>query len=815
MAELLQDVRYALRALRRSPGLAAAAILTLALGIGANSAIFSVVNGVLLKPLPYAQPERLVTVVSQFPTMGFDRFWISPPEYMELQERSRSYAAIGAYRTGAASVSTAGDPVRVTSAIATAELFQALGVPPLLGRTFGPDEDVPNGEPVVVLSHGLWQRAFGADPALVGQAIDVNGVRRTVLGIMPPGFDVADAGVEVWLPAALDRANRTNRGSHYLEVVARLAPGVTLEQARAEMRSLVARWGEEVGAGYHSPHPENHPLLIHELQEQLVGDARTALLLLLGAVGFVLLIACANVANLLLAKAEARQKEIAVRAALGAGRLRLLRQFLTESVTLAAIGGALGLAFGYAGLRLLLAGATGIPRADEIVLDVTVIAFTAAVSLATGLLFGLAPLQHLSHRALGLAIRQGGQRTTAAAGRLRRLLVVMEVALAVVLVVGSGLMLRSLAELQRVDVGFEPEGLVTFQLYLPPAGYPDAPAQVGFYERLARRVSALPGVQGFAAMSGLPPRRDLDANDMEFEGVPEVPGGPAHNIDYWQFVTADYFATMGIPIVDGRAFTASDDGAAGPVALINETAARLFWPGQNPIGRRLRPGFGDPEAPWFTIIGIVKDVKQGGIESETGTEVYWHYPQIAQVFGNVPRTMNVVVRTAAEPLALAPLLRQEVRAMDPGLPLADLRTMQENIGLALSRPRFIARLLTVFAALALTLAAVGTYGVMSYSVAERQRELGIRLAIGAAPGRLLRQVLREGLGLAAAGLALGVGGALLVTRLLASLLYGVSSTDPASFILAPLILTLVAAAACYLPARRATRVDPATVLRED
>ncbi|HEX6306856.1 MAG TPA: ABC transporter permease [Longimicrobiales bacterium] len=814
MAELLSDVRHSIRSLARSPGFAIVALLTLALGIGANSAIFSVLNGVVLRPLPYHEPDRLVRVASQFPGLGFDKFWISPPEYMELRERMRSLTSFGAYRTGMASVGGGDAPLRVTSSVATADLFETLGVAARLGRPFNAEEDLPGGDDVVTLSYELWQRAFGGDPDIVGRHIIVNGSDARVTGVMPPGFDVADARVEIWIPGQLDPANRQNRASHFLDVVARVAEGATFEQARAELDVLVSQW-VDMNPDTHVPSPDGHPLFITGLQEDLIGGTRPALLLLFGAVGFVLLIACANVANLLLARAESRQKEIAVRAALGAGRGRLVRQFLTEGVVLSLIGGVLGLVLGYAGVRVLLAtNPRGIPRALEIGLDANVLLFTLAVAIATGLLFGLAPALHLTRRSVTQSLRDGTGRTTASGARqqVRRLLVVSEVALAVVLVVGSGLMLRSFAELQKVDPGFEPDGLLSFQLFLPAAIYPDPTDQAAFFERLLERLRAIPGVTAAAAMSGLPPRRDVNANDTEFEGFVPTEDGPAQNTDYWQFVTRDYLETMRIPLQDGRLFTYADEGGA-PVVLVNERLVQVFYPDMNPIGRRLRPP-GDG-IPWLTIVGVVKDVKQGGLAEETGTEVYFLYPQTARSVGFAPRAMNIVLRTDGDPLRLAGAVREQVRALDPQLPAANMASMEEVLSDSISGPRFITLLLSIFAVVALALAAIGTYGVMSYAVVQRRQEIGIRMALGARASSVLGMVLGQGFIVAAIGLGLGVAGAFALTKLMSSLLFNVTATDPLAFVSAPLLLALVALTACYIPARRATRVDPASVLKQE
>jgi predicted permease len=520
MSTLAADLRFAVRNLLKSPGFAVVTILTLALGVGANAAMFSVVNGVVLRPLGYPEPDRLVRIVSQFPAMGFDTFWISPPEYFELRERSRSFQALGAYTVDAANLSGADRPQRVISVGASPDLFAALGVRPLLGRTFAPDEDLPNAAPTVILSYDTWRNVFGGDPSIVGRAVDKDGSKTTVVGVMPEGFDVFDAGAEVFEPIGMDPADRTNRrGNHLLHLVGRLRAGVTIEQARAELDTLVRTWRDVVPRG-HVPGYPNHQLLMNPLQEDLVGGARTALLVLQGAVGFVLLIACANLANLLLARAESRHREFAIRTALGAGRGRLVRQFLTEAVLLSVVGGAVGLTLAAVGVRALLAAYPGsIPRASEIGIDPQVLLFTLIVAVLTGCLFGLAPVLHLDPAAVALAVKEGGQRTTGGArNHTRRGLVVAEVALAVMLVVGAGLMLRSLWNILQVDPGFRRDQLVTFGINLPPAAYQEGVARVSFFQRLQEQLGALPGIQGVAMLGGLPPKRQVDANDTDIEG---------------------------------------------------------------------------------------------------------------------------------------------------------------------------------------------------------------------------------------------------------------------------------------------------------
>jgi len=809
----MKEVLHAMRGLLRRPGFTVVAVLTLGLGIGANTAIFSVVNGVVLEPLRYPDSERLVMLTSAFPGLGFDEFWISPPEYMEISEQVRAFETVGAYNTYQASIGADEQPERVDAAAVSWQLLDVLRVPPLLGRAFGPEEDQPGAPPVMLLSHELWERAFGADREILGRSIDVNGTATTVIGVMPEGFDVNESGSELWVPLGLDWGNRGNFGSHYLYLVARLAPGITVEAATNEVNAFVQRYPDEMPSGHISP--ENHPLNLVQLQEEVVGDVRPALMILLGAVGFVLLIACANVANLLLARAQDRHKEVAVRAAMGAGHGRLLRQFLTEGIILSLMGALLGTALAYGSLELLRTASPGdVPRLSEVDLDGTVLLVTTAIAIATGIFFGLAPTRHVATSQLASALREGGTRSTSSAGqrRLRSLLVITETALALILAVGAGLMIRSFGALNSVEPGFEPAGLLTFQIYLPPSSYPDGQAQLAFQERLTESLQAEPGVSGVAAMSGLPPVRRLNANDTEFEGYVQTQDSPPQNVDYYQTITHDYLQTMGIEIVDGRGFEPTDDGGAVPVALVNETLAQRFYPGENAIGKRLRPSGG---GPFLEIVGVVADVKQGGLEQPVGTELYFHYPQAAALDG-APRTMNFVVASGGEdPTAVAPAVRRHVWDIDGTLPVSGLQAMTDVMGDAMARARFLTTLLAGFAGLALLLAAVGTYGVMSYAVGQRSRELGIRMAIGAEASRVQALVLREGLRVAAVGLVIGIAGAWVLTGIMESILFDIGARDPLSFAAGPVLLTLVAVAACWIPARRATRVDPVTVLREE
>jgi predicted permease len=702
----------------------------------------------------------------------------------------------------------------VVSVGTSPDLFAALGVQPLLGRTFTPQEDLPQAAPTVVLSYATWQNVFGGDPSIVGRAVDKDGAKTTVIGVMPEGFDIFDAGAETFEPIGMDPANRMQRrGNHLLHLIGRLRDGVTIESARAELDTLVRSWREAVPKGHVPSYPQ-HRLLMNPLQEDLVGGARTALLVLQGAVGFVLLIACANLANLLLARAESRHREFAIRTALGAGRGRLLRQFLTEAVLLSLLGGVVGLVLGTIGVRALLASYPGgVPRAAEIGTDPQVLLFTLVIAVFTGCLFGFAPVLHLNPSTVALAIKEGGQRTTGGArNHTRRALVVAEVALAVMLVIGAGLMLRSFWNLMQVDAGFRREQLVTFGINLPQAAYPKPDARVQFFTRLLGRLREIAGVQSVAALAGLPPKRRVDANDTDIEGYTAPEKGPFENVDYYQAVTVGSLEALGIPVVEGRSFEPTDE-SGGPVVLVNQTMAKTFWKGESAIGHRVRPG--GPNTPWMTIVGVVRDMKQGGLDARTGTELFFNLEQLPRVAGFAYSQMNIVMRTSLPVSSLASQVQQVVATMDPALPVINLQTMDDVFSDSTARPRFLAQLLGGFALLALVLAAVGTYGILSYLVTERRREIGIRMALGANRGLVLGMVMGQGMLLAVAGVVIGVLGALAVNRVIATLLFGVEPTDPAT--IAGVVATIagVALLACYLPARRATLVDPMLVLRNE
>jgi predicted permease len=808
------DLLYALRHLWKHPGFAVITVLTLALGIGANTAIFSVVNGVVLRPLPYPDPGRLVFITSQFPALGFNQFWVSAPEFVEFRERNQAFEDVGAYRSGAVNLGTQDQPRRVVSAVITSELMPVLGVAPIRGRHFTRADTLPGAEDVAALSSEVWQSAFGRDESVLGRVIPIDGVPTRIVGIMPPGYDVHDQRIQVWLPLTLDPANPGNRGGHFLYLVGRLKRDVTLAQARADVETMLQKWGT-INRDAHVPNPQQHRIRLDALQDDLVGGIKTALWVLQGAVAFVLLIACANLANLLLARAESRGREFAIRSALGAGRWRLLRQFLTEGIVLALMGGIVGAVIGMAGLRAVLAAnPDSIPRSSEIGLDPAVLLFTIAISILTGLLFGMAPLLHLRERAVTTSLKESGQRTTAgsARARVRSGLVMAEVALAVVLVIGAGLLIRSFWNLLSVEAGFNRSHLVTFGVVLPGAAYRTPQSSVDFFTRLTRELSSQGGVQSVAAMTGLPPVRLVDANDTDFEGYTAPPEGPFENVDYYQTVTVDYLKTMGIPLIEGRDFSLADVTGA-PVVLVNETLARMFYKNGSAIGKRVKPG--GPQRPWFTIVGVVRDVKQGGVNAKTGSELYLLSEQTPAALNTARRNMNIVVRTGLPVESLAPQIRRIVQGMDSTLPIVKLRSMDDVFDESLSRPRFLAQFLGLFAGLALLLAAIGTYGILSYSVTERRREIGIHMALGATRSNVLGMVLGRGMRLTVVGLLAGLAAALGLTRLLQTQLFNVRPTDPVTMVSVAALIAAVAFAACYIPASRATRVDPMVVLRDE
>jgi putative ABC transport system permease protein len=813
MQTFLQDLKYALRMLKKNPAFTAVAILTLAVGIGANSAIFSVVNSVLLRPLPYRDPGQLVRVYSEFPTMQLQKFWLSPPELLDIQREAKSWEAIGAWAPTGQNVGTESEPLRVTAAAITRSLIDVLGVQPERGRNFTEEEDRNGGPNVVIISHGLWQKGFGGTSDIIGKQILVNSESCTVVGVMPANFGFPPGSndqVEVLLPFQFDPANPGNRGSHFLSVIGRLKPGVTIAQAQSEMSSLMAGWRSE-GRAQHLLNGTNHPVIMLGLHEDVVGAARKAVWLLMAAVGFVLLIACVNVANLLLARAESRHREFAVRLALGAGLRRMVRQFVAEGFLLVLIASILGVALAFVGLKVLLMFAPdSVPRTEEIGVGLPVLAFTIAVAVIAVFIFGLAPLAQVSERNLANWIRAAGQRAIRGGGQaLRKSLVITEIALALILVIGSGLMIRAFWKLQQVNTGFQPAGVVSFSLNLPSVKYKN-PERLQFVDSLEQKLGSIPGVTAVSVAGGLPPLRRINANDTEIEGYQPTPDGPAQNVDYWNVVGNDYFKAMKIRLVEGRTFALQDDNPNSmPVVLVNQALAKRFWTG-SPIGRRVNPGFADPKV-WFTIVGVVEDTKNAGMDKPAGPELYFQVRQVASQFlgGNV----SFVVHTANDTAQLEGSIRNAVRELDPSLPVYNLKPMTEVVSRSMVQPRFLALLLATFSGIALFLAAIGIYGVMAYSVAQRTQEIGVRMALGARPFHVLRLVLGQSLVMLVIGTVIGLVGAFALTRLIRTLLFEVTATDPLTYISVIGLLAVVALVACYIPARRAAKVDPLIALR--
>jgi putative ABC transport system permease protein len=813
MDALLQNLRFALRQLARRPAFTAVAVLTLALGIGVNTTIFSVVNSVLLRPLPYADSERVVMVWNSLALS--DKVLLSEPELMDYREGIRSFEQLAAYRPADANLTGTAEPERLPAAQVTANLFETLGSAALIGRPFTAQEDVPGRDDVAVLGHGLWQRRFGGDPSIVGTTVRVNGRLRTVVGVMPAEFRLPadfqnERPTELWLPLALNPDSLAGRGRHYLHGVARLRPGATVAQANAELELFTRRWVEEGVV-----RDERFSAFSVPVREEVVGDIRPALLILFAAVGFVLLIACANVANLLLARADERRKEIAVRAALGAGRGRIVGQLLTESVVLAALGGALGLVLARVGMEALVGLApASIPRLDTAALDGGVLLFTAGAALVTGLLFGSIPALQAARRDLVAPLKEGGRGATAGQSRqrVRRSLVVAEVALAVVLVIGAGLLIRSFQELRQVELGFDPENVLTLQLALPGTDYPQTADLVAFYPQLLERVEALPGVRSAGAVGLLPLAQTVGDWGIDLEGRERGPGDNFHG--FLQIVTPGYFETMRQPLVQGRFIEDTDRPDGLPAVVINETMAAVYWPGESALGKRLRIRARDDGA-WFTVVGVVRDIRHNAIVEESRNEMYFPHAQLPLALGGTTAAMTLVVRTASSPLALSGPVREVVRTLDPNLPVANLRSMEQVVAHALAEERFTMLLLASFAALALLLGAVGIYAVIAYAVSRRTHEIGIRMALGAGTGRILRMVVLQGIGLVGLGVAVGLLVAFGVTRVLSGFLYGVTATDPLTFLAVPVLLAAVALLASYLPARRAARVDPMVALRAE
>jgi predicted permease len=819
METFKQDLWFALRMMRKNFGFTTAAVLCLMLGIGATTGIFTVVNAVLLRPLPYSHPEQLVRVYTEFPTFpngGLPRFWTSAAEFFDLKKDTNSWATLDAWGVQGTNLGGKTQPVRVTAAYVSGTLLETLGVSPMMGRLITPADDAPGAPLVADISYGTWKSVFGGDADILGHETMLDGKKTTIIGVMPASFQFPPGEsdpAKVWTPVQLDPVNPGGRGSHNWYLLGRLKPGVTAPQAQSELVSLVQSYGEHKAPKTHSFDPKNHTLVSYPLQAEVVSGVRPALLMLLGAVAFVLLIASVNVANLLLARAEARRREIAIRGAMGASLGRLARQFVTEGILLALFGAALGLALSYAGVRLVqLTNAGGIPRADEIVMDWRVLVFTLVTSLVTGALFGLAPLVPLLVSGISGSLKDAAGSTTAAGGAqlFRRALVVGELAMALVLLIGCGLMLRAFWKLQEVHTGMAPENVITMRVSLPSGTYADNAKIAAFWDRLDQRITHMPGVQSAALVYGLPPLRPPNMNDTGIEGFVPREGGPIQNVDFYQSVSKDYFAAMGIRLMDGRLFDDRDAAGAPGVVIVNHTMANTFWPGQNAIGRRVQPGMGK-DNPWFTVVGVVDDVKNAGLDRPAGTELYIPYKQAAALGVS---DMYVVMRSqSGNPGGLAGAVGEQLNEIDGSLPLADVRLMDDVLERAQSRPRFLTLLLTLFSITALAIATVGIYGVVSYSVARRTKEFGLRMVLGAQTGDVLGLVMKQGAAMVGIGLIAGLVFAFLLTRLMASLLFAIAPTDALTFASVTAVLAVVALLACYIPARRATEVDPMQTLR--
>ena len=798
MDTLWQDLRHAARLLRRSPGFTTAAVVTLALGMGANTAMFSVVHAVMLRPLPYAEPDRLVRV----------RGGSSFPDLQDWVAQARSFDGLGAYRSHFLDLTGGAAAERVDGALVTGDLFRVLGARAERGRLLEARDDRPGGPKLIVLSHGFWQRRLGGDAGVVGRTVRFSTGEYEVVGVMPAGFSLPEVEAEAWAPLVPESPEEASaRGAHSLMAVGRLRPGTSLPAAQEDMDAIAARLS--------AAHPEENKdrrFVLNPLHQFLVRDVRGALLLLLGAVAFVLLIAATNVANIQLARAAARRKEIAIRASLGASRARLVRQLLAESVLLAVVGGAAGLVVANWITDLVVTmSPAGVPGIDLVRLDPRVLAFTAAVSVLTGLVFGLVPGLHGSRVSLVPSLKEGGRATGAPARqRLRSALVVSQVALALVLLVGAGLLLRSLQRLQSVDPGFDPARLVTFNLTPPMARYGDIPRRTRLFEDVLTRVVALPGVTAVGATSELPFGMGSLFHNFVIDGRPPLEPGREPEI-YSRSVSPSYLSTLGLSVLRGRALSPDDRAESPRVAVINEAAARQHFPGEDPIGRRIAWARA-PERVWITVVGIVGDVRAQELAEE---EVPALYTPMAQELRAWKTWMNVAVRTAEAPEGLAAAVRREVAAVDADIPVTKVRAMDDLITASVAPRRFNLLLLGGFAALALVLAGVGLHGVISYAVAQRTQEMGVRVALGAAPRDVVRLVLGQGLALTLGGVALGAAAALGLTRFLSTMLFGVRATDPATFIGVALLLVAVAALACYRPARRAARVDPLVALRGD
>ena len=816
MDALTRDLRHAFARLIRDRGFAAITIVTLALGIGANTAVFSLVKAALLSPLPYGDAEQL-TVIS-----GPDRAettHLSLQEVFNYPRETQSFVDIAGYQEYDASFTGGQEPELVRAGSATPNLFEVTRTPAAIGRTFNAADTAGGTSDVIVIAHGLWQRRFGGDLNVIGQTVQVNGRARTVIGVMPASFKLPNdfsslRPTEAWVPEVVNPTNLGAWGSRSYSGLARLKDGVSPHNASSELPLVAERW---VKAGYVRARPDGSlgalARRVIPAQEFVTGGMRNALLILFGSVGFVLLIACANVANLQLARADVRRREVAVRAALGADRGHIVRQLLTESVMLALAGAAAGLAVAWAGLQIVVTlRPANLPRIDETSLDGSVLGFTALLAIVTGILFGLLPALQLSRPDVTGVLKDGGRSGTGGRSRqlARRVLVVLQLASSVVLALAAGLLIRSLIELNRIDLGFNPQHVLTAQLQVPATDYPQPADVVRFHRQVTDRLAQIPGVRAAGSVRVLPLARQIGDWSIKIEGRPYIPEENP-NGDY-QAVTPGYFEAMQLKLIRGRFLTHADREGTQPVVVINDTMAARYWPGEDAIGRQFHMGTDDK--PWLTIVGIVANVRHNAVVEEGRAEMYVAHAQLPEHIGGAPRGMTLVIKTDGNPLAIAGSVRDAVRAIDRNLPVSDIRTMDAVAASALAQPRFVTFLLALFAGTALTLAAIGIYGTISLLVSERTQEMGIRLALGADGQTILRLVLGQGLVLTAIGVTVGLGGAAILTRTLSGLVYGVGTLDPVTFITVPAMLCVIALLACFIPARRAASVDPITTLRQ-
>ncbi|HEX5603761.1 MAG TPA: ABC transporter permease [Pyrinomonadaceae bacterium] len=808
----LQDVRYAFRMLLKRPGFTVIVVLTLALGIGANTTIFSAIDAVLLNPLPYKDPERLMVVWETNKQLGpemWDRNEGAIGNFLDWRSRNQIFDQLGALFDTSMNLTGVGEPQRIQSCVVTTNFFQVLGVQPMLGRSFVPESETPGSPFTVIISHDLWQRLFNSDTSVIGKSLTLNAHQVEVIGVMPPGFELQfpiTRHVDMWVPFVIDVADPDyhDRGHNFLYTVGRLKQGVSQEQAQTEMNLIAGQLQQQ--------YPETNAekgVRVVPLHKQLVGNVESYLYMLFAAVGFLLLIACANVAGLLLARVTARHREVAIRIAVGASRWRLIRQLLTESVILSALSGLLGLLLAYGGVKLLVSlTPSEVPRLHEIGLHVPVFLWTLAISVVTGVLFGLAPAIQASRPDLNTALKESSGRNPGSfqGSSLRNLLVVSEVAVALLLLVGAGLMTKSFLRLQQVDPGFDATNVVSMNIALPTSKYRE-PQLLTFYDQLFERVKNLPGVKSVAAINPLPLGNSNVSNRFVVEGAPFVALAD-RPFAGTRVVTPDYFQTMSIPQLKGRSFTEQDREKTPNVIIVNEALASRYWPNQDPIGKRLGLFEEDPgKQEWREIVGVVGNVRSKALEIEVMPEVYFPYRQIPENF------MNLVVRTASDPVSMVPAIRSQVLSVDKDQPVSDIMTMEQRVAKSVAAKRFVMSLLGAFSILALGLAAVGIYGVMAYLVTQRTQEIGVRMALGAQKRDVLRLVVGKGMVLAVVGTAIGLVASLALTRLMRSLLFEVTPTDWLTFVIVSAVLLIVALLACYIPARRATKVDPLVALR--